>query len=111
MNRVFGEESMRDAQIKMWCWHFQDDCESIETGQTITKGNYAEILCRQKDAVRRKWKQFWASGDVTDTFTMTMHLQILRTWYMNSRRDITSHGFYRPDLAPSYFCLFLMLKY
>ena len=37
--------------------------EYAPPGQTITKDYYIEILCRLRDAVRRKRQQNWASGD------------------------------------------------
>jgi len=50
------------------CWLFFNregvvHHEYAPPGQTVTKDYYIEVLCRLRDAVRRKWQQLWASGD------------------------------------------------
>ena len=45
------------------------DCEGVgqyefaPRGQTINKEYYVEVLKRLRDAIRRKRRHFWSSGD------------------------------------------------
>jgi hypothetical protein len=45
-------------------------------GRTLTKEYYLEVLRWLRDPIRRKWPQFWASGDWQ--FHHNMRLPILQ---------------------------------
>ena len=87
--------------------------EYAPPGQTITKDYYIEVLCRLRDAVRRKQQQLWASGDWHHHHhnNAPAHSSpLVQTLLVKHRITQVCQPPYSPDLALCDFWLFSKLK-
>ena len=86
--------------------------EYAPLGRTFTKEYYVEVLHQLRDAIRRKWPQFWASGDwQLHHNNAPAHSSALMQAFL-AKHHITRvcQSPYSPDLAPCNFWFFIKLK-
>ena len=86
--------------------------EYLPEGSTVNQTYYMEVLKRLRDAIRRKRPELWRSGDWFFHHDNAPAYLALRTREFLAKHSITvlPHPLYSPDLAPSDFFLFAMLK-
>ena len=87
-------------------------CEFVPTGQTVNQVYYLEVLGRLREKVRRKRPEIFANNswilhqDNTPAYMALSLREFLATKQITVLEDLASS----PDLAPSYFFLFPMIK-
>jgi len=108
----------RSAATSMLCWPFFSDSRGVmhheyaPQGQTVTKEYYEGVLCRHRNAVRRKRPDLWV--EKLGRSVTTMHPPILRIWFKvflaKHNIPLIRQAPYSPDTAPCDFWLFPKLK-
>jgi len=86
--------------------------EFLPNGQTVNQHVYLNILRRLRESIRKKRPEKWASGDwVLHHDNAPPHRALSVASFMAKNNMITlHHPPYSPDLAPSDFFLFPLLK-
>ena len=96
----------RSAATSMLCWPFFSDSRGVmhheyaPQGQTVTKEYYEGVLCRHRNAVRRKRPDLWV--EKLGRSVTTMHPPILRIWFKVFWLNTTFPWFVRLTTLPTW---------
>ncbi|GFW89030.1 mariner Mos1 transposase [Trichonephila clavipes] len=83
----------------------------LPRGQTINAAVYCETLRKLRRAIQNKRRRFLSKGVVFRQDNTRPHTaKVTKTLLRGFGWDVFDHPPYSPDLAPSYFHLFLHLK-
>jgi len=79
-------------------------------GQTVNGHFYVQVLQRLRDAVRRKWRDKWQGDWFLHHDNAPSHTSLVQQFLAENSIPVVTQPLNSPDLAPSDFWLFPILK-